>query len=163
MTKVFEDDLILEQDKSFNESIKVKGSIKKKESTYSSLTVKGDIDACNIDAGNIDAVNIDAGNIDAVNIDAEDIDAEDIDAGNIDAWNIDAEDIDAEDIDAWNIDAEDITYYAFCIARKSLKCSSIEGRRENSIHECLDNDIQFKDEKEVCDCCGQKIKGEASK
>ena len=83
-------------------------------------------------------------NIDARNIDARNIDAWDIHAGNIDARNIHAGNIDALDIDAWDIDAGDINYYAVCIARKSFKCYSIKGRRENSIHLCLDNPIENK-------------------
>ena len=72
---------------------------------------------------------------------------------NIDAWNIDAEDINAEDINAWNINAgnidaldinaRDIKYWAFCIARQSFKCRSAKGKRENSIHKCLDREIEF--------------------
>jgi len=59
--------------------------------------------------------------------------------GNIDAWNINA-----WNIDAWNIDAEKINYYASCIVQESLKCSKIKGRRTNSIHKCLDQEIQYK-------------------
>ena len=69
--------------------------------------------------------------------------------GNIDAWNINARNIDAWNInawniDAWNIDAEKINYYASCIVQESLKCSKIKGRRTNSIHKCLDQEIQYK-------------------
>ena len=161
MTKIFEDDLVLEESKIFEESIKVKGDIRCENTLYN-LTVKGCIDAENIDAWDIDAENIDAWNIDAWNIDARDIDAEnihagDIHAGNIDAWNIDAWNIHAEDIDAWNIDAwnidawnihaRDISFYAYCISRKSLKCRSITGRRKNSLYKCLDQEIEYVEER----------------
>ena len=141
MTIVFEDNLVLNEDKSFDESIKVEGDIRCEDGRYS-LKVAGDIDARNIDARNIDARNIHARNIDARNIDAGDIDAGDIDAG---------------DIDAWSIDAENIRYYSFCIARSTLKCISIEGRRDNSLHECLDESIEFKEEVEKCSECGRKL------
>ncbi len=72
------------------------------------------------------------------------IKAENIVAGNIDTLNIDAENIVAR-----NIDAEKISYYAFCIAYHSFKCKSIEGRRENSIHKCLDQEIEFIEDKKV--------------
>jgi len=39
--------------------------------------------------------------------------------------------------------AEKIDYYAFCIASESLICGIIEGRRENSIHACLDKPIEY--------------------
>src|SRR6056297_2264149 len=100
MTIVFEDNLVLDEDKSFDESIKVEGNIRCEDGRYS-LKVAGSIDARDIDA-----------------------------------WNIDALDIDARDIDA-----ENIIYYGFCIAYSTLKCTSIEGRRDNSLHECLDGSI----------------------
>ena len=88
---------------------------------------------CNLKAENIDALNIDALNIDA---------------RNINALNIDADNIDALNIDAININAINISYFAFCIAYESLKCKSISGTRENSIHKCLDQEIEYiKDEK----------------
>jgi len=143
MTKFFEDDLVLEEDKTFEESIKVKGNIRGKDGENFKLTVKG-----SIDAEYIDAEYIDSEYIDSEDIDAWDIDSHDIDAGNINAW-----DIDAGSIDAWNI-----SFYGFCISRKSLKCVSIEGRRENSLYECLDQDVEFKEDSEdICECCGQKI------
>ena len=103
----------------FNESIKCDFNI----------CIDADIDAYNIEAHDIHAYNIEAHNIDALDIEALDIEAHDIKAYNIEAHNI---------------DALDISYYAFCIAYNSFKCSSIEGRRENSIHKCLDSEIEIK-------------------
>jgi len=131
MTIVFEDNLVLDEDKSFDESIKVEGNIECEDSRYS-LKVVG---------------HIYAGSIFAADIDAWDINAENIDAKNIDARNI----------DALIINAENISYYAFCIAYSTLKCTSIEGKRDNSIHECLDNSIESKEEVEKCSECGRKL------
>ena len=99
---------------------------------------------CNLKAENIDAENIDAENIDAHNIDALHIDALHIDAENIDALKIDA-----HNIDAYNIDADNIKYYAFCIAYESLKCKSISGKRNNSLHKCLDREIEIIEDEKV--------------
>ena len=124
------DNIVFEQDlKCKNISCK---SLKK------SFKVKGNIDAGNIDAWNINAENIDAGNINAGNINAE----------NIDAWNIDAENINAENINAGNINAENInalniSYFASCVSQETFKCVSVKGRRDKSIHVCLDNEIEF--------------------
>ena len=56
--------------------------------------------------------------------------------------------IDAYNITARNIKADNIEYYAFCIAYESLKCNSISGRRKNSIHKCLDQEIEIIKEEE---------------
>jgi len=77
--------------------------------------------------------------IEADNIEAHNIEADNIEAHNIYAWNINA-----DNIDAYDINADNISYYAFCIAYNSFKCSSIESRRENSIHKCLDSEIEIK-------------------
>ena len=106
-----------------------------------------DIKARDINAWDIKARNINAGNINARDINAGDINAWDIKAGNINAWNIKARDINAWDIKARNIKARDISYHAFCCAYQSIKCNSIQGRRENH-HEpiCLDGKIEIKSE-----------------
>ena len=83
-------------------------------------------------------------NIDCYNINASDIDALDIDASDINALNIKA-----RDIDALNINAQDISYYAVCFAYKNITCKSIEGRRENSKHFCIDGAITYKDEETI--------------
>ena len=75
--KIIKGDLILAEDTTFEESIKVEGNIICK-SLRKSLKVAGNIDAWDIEAGNINARDIDALNIDALNIDAGDIDAGDI-------------------------------------------------------------------------------------
>ncbi len=84
---------------------------------------------------------IDARNINVGNIKAEYIDALDINALDIKAVNINSRNIKAEDINAWDINALDISYYAVCFAYKNIECTSIEGRRKNSRHFCLDGKI----------------------
>jgi len=106
------------------------------------------INACNINAYDIEADNIRAYDIEADNIKADNIKANDIRADNIKADNIKADDIKADDIKAHNIEADNITahnieYYALCIAYESLKCKLISGRRENSFHKCLDQEIEI--------------------
>ena len=101
------------------------------------IKVFGDIDAYNIKVyGNINAYNIDAHNITA---------GSNITAGNI----IDAHNIKAHNIIARNIKAHNIKYYVLCIAYQSLKCQSISGTRENSLHKCLDQEIEIIKEEKV--------------
>ena len=83
------------------------------------------------------------GNIDARNINARNINARNINAWDIDAWDIDAWDIDAWDIDAWDINARNIDYYAACLAYDSFRCRSVKGCRDNALHACLDQEIEF--------------------
>lgn len=107
-----------------------------------------DISARDIRAGDIDAWGISARGIDAWDISAGDIHAGDIRSGDISAGDIRAGDIRSGDIDAWDIRSGDISarcisYYAVCYARRSFKCKSIKGERENSRHFCLDQEIEF--------------------
>ena len=121
----------------FNELKEIEPYYIEKINTYvfkHDITINFTLDVgANIIARNIIARNINAWNIDVLDIDAKNIDAKNIDANNIDAW----------DINANNIDAGDIKYWAVCIARNSFKCKSVKGRRENSIHKCLDQEIEF--------------------
>ena len=98
---LFKKDLILEEDTTFDESIKVIGNIK----GDFNLTINGniiahDIDVLNIKACNIKACNMDTWDIEALDIIASDIKAFEIKALDIIADNIIAEDITAEDINA---------------------------------------------------------------
>ena len=103
---------------------------------------------CSINAYNIEAYNIETYNIETYNIDAHNIYARNIYARNIDAHNIDAHNIYARNIYARNIDANNIWYYALCIAYQSFKCKSISGKINNSLHKCLDQEIEIIKEEE---------------
>jgi hypothetical protein len=105
---------------------------------------------CSIQAWNIKAHNIKAHEIIAYhNIKAYNIYAKNIYAKNIVAnFDINARNIIAHNIIAHNIYAWIIQYHAFCIAYESLKCNSISGRRKNSIHKCLDQEIEIIKEEE---------------
>jgi len=108
---------------------------------------------CNIDIdASINAYNINAYNINAYNINAYNINAWGINAYNINAYNIDAHNIDAHNINAW-----DIEYHAFCIAYETLKVKTIKGRRTNSFHKCLDNEIGYKKDTKTISIDGKDI------
>lgn len=109
----------------------------------------GTIIAHDIVAHNIQTVfNIEANNIKANNINAKNIKSRDIRANDIKANNINARNIYASDIVVNNIIADNIEYWAYCIARESFYCTSVKGRRDNSVHRCLDEKIKYiKEEK----------------
>lgn len=118
------------------------------------LAIEGDVKfECNISIeasiivtnGNITAGNITARDINAGDINAWNINAGNITAGNITAWNINARDINARDINAGNINTWDISYYAFCCAYQSIKCTSIKSRRQKAQEPiCLDGQLEIK-------------------
>lgn len=137
----------------FNNLDEMKRYFNERNNTYEFINENGErenikinfdlITKANIKAGDITAWNIDAGNITARDIDAGNITAQDIKSWNITAWNITARDINAQDIKSWNIDALNISYYAVCFAYDIFKCESVQGRRENAKHFCLDNEIEY--------------------
>jgi hypothetical protein len=135
--------LILEKDTTYEEDLKVDGNILGEDGTRYNLTVKG-----NINAWNINALDINAWNIDALDINAWDINARNINAWNINAEYINAGNINAGNINARNIDALDISYYAVCFAYYNITCKSIKGRRDNCKHFVLDGEIKIKDDVE---------------
>ena len=136
-----------------------------------SISIEANIEAWNIEARDIKARDIDAYDIKAWNIKARDIDARDITAINITAYYIEAlnikvadgieamsdikaasdikafyikaQNINAFDISIDHINAKNISYHTFCIARKSLICETIKGRRQNAVHLCLDQPIEY--------------------
>lgn len=99
-----------------------------------------DIDVCNIRA---DAINVYC--IKALSIKAQEIEVvSDIEVKkDISAFYIRASNIKASDISIDHVNAKNISYHTFCIARKSLICKTIEGRRQNAVHLCLDKPIEY--------------------
>jgi hypothetical protein len=122
--------------------IDIAATIEAKNIKANDITAKN-IKASDIKADNIRAKNIKASDIKANNIRANDIKASDIKAYNIEVYDIKANDIKAHNIEASDIEADDINYHASCIAYKSLKCKTIEGRRKNAVHLCLDRPIEY--------------------
>ena len=63
-------------------------------------------------------------------------------------FNFNGRDFNGWDFNGRNFNGGDfngkkISYYASFIAYNSIKCESIEGRRENSFHKCLDGEIEI--------------------
>lgn len=108
------------------------------------IKVNSNIYARNIYARDVNARNIYAWDVNAKDANAWDVNAKDVNALNIDARNVDARNVDAWNVNALNIDALNILYYAVCIAYETFKCKSVKGRRENSVHMCLDGEIEYK-------------------
>ena len=80
------------------------------------------------------------------NLDVEaNIDVLNIHAYNIYALDIEASIIIADNIRARNIVALDISYYAVCYATESIRCDSINGRRENAKHFVLDGKLEIEE------------------
>jgi len=88
----------------------------------------------------------------SISIKASIIYAMNINAGDINAWDIDARDINAGDIYAMNINAGDINarninYFASCLSYNSIKCKSIEGRRNpHQKPVCLDGELTIRED-----------------
>ena len=121
------------------------------------IDIDASINAYNINALDINASNINANTINAYNINASKIDAYNINAWDINASKINANTINANTINAHNINALDIKYYAFCIAYETLKVKTIKGRRPNSFHKCLDNEIEYKKDTKTISIDGKDI------
>jgi len=155
--------LILKEDTTFNEDLKVEGDILgnfnlKVIGNIDCLNINcKDIDCWNINCGNIncwdiDCLNINCGNIDCLNINCGNIDCWDIDCRNINCGNIDCLNINCGNIDCWNIDCLNINcrnlyFYAIAIAYNSFKCKSWKAKRKSYIIKCLDKEIEIKDKK----------------
>ena len=108
------------------------------------LAIEGDVKfECNI---SIEAsIIVTNGDINAWNINARDITAWDINARNITAFDITACDITACYLNAGNITAGNISYYGFCCAYQSIKCTSIKSRRQKAQEPiCLDGKLEIK-------------------
>ena len=92
-----------------------------------------------------------------------DFNGRDFTGGDFNGWNFNGRNFTGRDFNGWNFNGvdfnggdftgrnfnggnftgKDISYYAVFIANQSVKCTSIKGRRDNSIHKCLDGKIEI--------------------
>jgi hypothetical protein len=165
MTKIIEGNLILDKDKVFDDSLEVHGSIIGKNGKRYNLTVNGNISAKNITAWNISAKGISANDITAEDIEALNIDTGNIKAIDIYAWNITALNIKALNINAWNISARNIDA-SFILCEKleqepgsTLYATKVINNRSSYKQSAIDNSQFIKQKQEVCDACGQVLRG----
>jgi len=89
---------------------------------------------CNI---NINA-SIICWNLDCMNLNCGNLNCGDLNCGNLNCWNLDCRDLNCMDLHCRNL-----SYYAVAFAYESFKCKSIEGRRNNSKHFCLDSEVKI--------------------
>ena len=55
--------------------------------------------------------------------------------------NLNCRNLDCRDLNCMDLDCRNLSYYAVAFAYESFKCKSIEGRRNNSKHFCLDSEV----------------------
>ena len=106
-----------------------------------------------------------AWNITADDITALDITARNIIASDIYAWNITALHIKALNINAWNISARNIDA-SFILCEKleqepgsTLYATKVINNRSSYKQSAIDNSQFIKQKQEVCDACGQVLRG----
>ena len=91
--------------------------------------------------------------------DGRDFDGWDFNGRDFDGWdfngrdfnglNFNGKDFNGRNFKGWNFIGNsfignDIDYYASFIAYEKISCTSIKGRRKNSIHKCLDSEIEIR-------------------
>ncbi len=158
-------------------NLTVNGNITAEDITAWNISAKNitakDISAENITAKNINAKNINAWNITVLDITANDITAKDITALDISARNLDAWDISAKNITARNLDALDISARnidaSFILCEKleqepgsTLYATKVINNRSSYKQSAIDNSQFIKQKQEVCDACGQVLRGKES-
>ena len=62
---------------------------------------------------------------------------------NLDCMNLNCGNLDCRDLNCMDLDCRNLSYYAVAFAYESFKCKSIEGRRNNSKHFCLDSEVKI--------------------
>jgi len=135
--KIIRGDLILKEDTTFNEDLKVEGNIYGKNRERYNLIVNGDLNCKDLDCFNLNC--------------------KDLNCLDLDCFNLDCKDLNCENLDCWDLNCENLNFYAIAIAYNSFKCKSWKARRENNyIIKCLDGEIEIKDKK-ICDKCGQEV------
>lgn len=132
--KTIKGDLIMESDMTFEENLKVEGSIFGKDGVRYNLIVKGDLNCFNLDCLNLNC-------------------------WNLNCWDLDCWNLNCWDLNCWDLNCLNCSYCAVAFAYNNIKCRSIKGRRKNAKHFVLDGKIEIiKDKQKICDKCGSVLK-----
>jgi hypothetical protein len=110
--KTIKGDLIMTEDMTFDEDLKVEGDIYGKDGDRFNLTVRGDLNCRNLDC-------------------------RDLNCWDLDCRNLDCRNLNCRDLNCWDLD-----FYAVAIAYNSFKCESWKAKRENYVIKCLDGKIE---------------------
>ena len=112
------------------------------------LKVNDDIKIeCNININaSIMCRDLDCGYLYCQNLDCWDLDCMDLNCGDLNCMDLNCMDLDCKDLNCMDLNCRDLhcgdlSYYAVAFAYESFKCKSIEGRRNNSKHFCLDSEV----------------------
>ncbi len=65
--------------------------------------------------------------------------------GNFNGWDFNGGDFNGGNFNGGNFNGGKISYYAIFISYNNIECESIEGRRQNSFHKCLDGELIIKE------------------
>jgi hypothetical protein len=87
-----------------------------------------------------------------------DLNCRDLNCWDLDCWDLNCRDLNCWDLDCKNLNCWNLNFYAVAIAHFSFKCKSWKSRRDKFVIECLDGEIEIKNEKKYCDKCGVEIK-----
>jgi len=150
--KVIEGNLVLKEDTTFNEDLKVEGDVRCEGGHW-------DLNCRNLDCWNLTCRDLNCWNLTCRDLNCWNLNCRNLDCRNLNCWDLNCENLDCWDLNCENLDCWDLNFYAAAIAYNSFKCKSWKAGREKYIIKCLDGEIEIKDKKKICDKCGQEIGG----
>ena len=130
------------------------------------LYLENDIQKFNFNGEDFNGGNFNGGNFDGGDFNGGDFNGGDFNGGNFNGWNFNGGDFDGGDFNGWNFNGKKISYYAFFISYKNIKCTSWEKRRDNALDPiCLDGRLEIVNEEcthtncqqNYCPNCGYKL------
>ncbi|NHZ84304.1 MAG: hypothetical protein GWP19_00295 [Planctomycetia bacterium] len=127
--KVIKGDLILTENYSIDEDLKVEGNIICKGGKW---------------------------NLNCWNLNCNDLNCNDLNCWDLNCWDLNCGDLNCGDLNCGNLNCWDLRYYAVAFAYNTFKCKSAKSGRANAKHFCLDNKIVYKNK--ICNRCGAELK-----
>jgi len=119
--KIIHGDLIMKEDLTFHEDLRVEGNIFGKDGERFDLNVKGNLNCGNLNCGNLYCWDLECRNLDCG----------DLNCLNLDCWNVSCRNLDCWNLNCGNLSCRNCSYHAVAFAYNNIRCKSITGRREN--------------------------------
>ena len=133
--KIIKGDLILKENTTFNEDLKVEGNIICEGGRW-------DLNCRDLNCRDLNCLNLNCLNLNCWDLDCWDLNCWDLDCRDLNCWDLNCLNLNCLNLNCRDLDCRDLSFYAVAIAYHSFKCKSWKAKREKYIIKCLDGKIE---------------------
>ncbi len=135
--KTIKGDLVLTEDTIINDDLTVEGNIRCEGGNWN-------LKCFDLECNDLKCFDLECNDLKCFDLECNDLKCCNLECYNLECYNLKCLNLNCENLNCWNLKAKNVSYYAIAFAYYSMEVESIKGRRDNSKHFCLDDEIALK-------------------